>query len=141
MQQIRGFETDAGKFIGLTFYAATPVAVYRLPGDSTPLRTLPAGSLIGIVYSYVVNNGSVFWMFRNAQGVFTYVKHVPGAFVETAEIKALHDQQNAAAAAELEKQQIEQKGALIYYFEKYGKIILLFGGGIIIATQIIKKKL
>ena len=102
----------ADKVIGKSLYAKGDVKVYSLPGGAVT-RVINDGGLIGIVYSYVSSNGEVYWQFYNAYGVPYYVKHdtnlsLPGLDDIITKIK----DENVA-------KQIEEKGAVNYYLQKY----------------------
>jgi hypothetical protein len=102
----------ADKVINKSLYAKGVVNVYNLPGGAVT-RVINDGGLIGIVYSYVTSNGEVYWQFMNPYGVPYYVKHdtnlsLPGLDEIVKKIK----DENVA-------KQIEQKGAVNYYLQKY----------------------
>jgi hypothetical protein len=102
----------ADKVIGKSLYAKGDVKVYSVPGGAVT-KVLEDAALIGNVYSYVTNNGEVYWQFYNAYGVPYYVKHdtnlsLPGLNDIIAKIK----DENIA-------KQIEEKGAVNYYLQKY----------------------
>lgn len=138
MENSIGYSASADKFLGATFYAARPQSSFKNIGDSVAYKNYPAGSLIGIVYSYIVRDGNVWWMFREPNGAFFYVKHVPGNFVETDEIKAIEQGDIDAAELEKERAEIAAKGAFVYYFEKYGKIVLITGVALFGASILLK---
>jgi len=102
----------ADRVINKSLYAKGVVNVYNVPGG-TVARVINDGGLIGVVYSYVTSNGEVYWQFYNAYGVPYYVKHdtnlsLPGLNDIIAKIK----DENVA-------KQIEEKGAVNYYLQKY----------------------
>lgn len=102
----------ADKVVGKSLYAKSVVNVYNVPGGAV-VRTISTGGLIGQVYSWITNNGDVYWQFYNAYGVPYYVKHdsnleLPGLSDILTQIK----DENIA-------KQIEQKGAVNYYLQKY----------------------
>jgi hypothetical protein len=114
----------ADMVIGKSLYAKGVVNVYNLPGGAA-VRVINNGGLIGIVDSYVLRNGDIYWQFYNAYGVPYYVKHdsnlsLPGLNDILAKIK----DENIA-------KQIEQKGAVNYYLQKYlpwivGAVVVAF---------------
>jgi hypothetical protein len=102
----------ADKVIGKSLYAKGDVKVYNVPGGAVT-KVLEDAALIGNVYSYVTNNGEVYWQFYSNYGVPYYVKHdtnlsLPGLNDIIAKIK----DENIA-------KQIEEKGAVNYYLQKY----------------------
>jgi hypothetical protein len=113
----------ADKVIGKSLYAKSVVNVYNVPGGAV-VRTIATGGLIGQVYSWVTYNGEVYWQFYNAYRVPYYVKHdsnleLPGLSDILTQIK----DENIA-------KQIEQKGAVNYYLQKYLPYIV---GAVVIA--------
>jgi len=114
----------ADRVINKSLYAKGSVNVYNVPGGSVT-RVINNGGLIGIVYSYVTNNGDIYWQFYNAYGVPYYVKHdsnlsLPGLDDILTQIK----DENIT-------KQIQQKGAVNYYLQKYlpwivGAVVIAF---------------
>ena len=102
----------ADRVINKSLYAKGSVNVYSLPGGAVT-RVINDGGLIGIVYSFVTYDGQVYWQFYNPYGVAYYVKHdsnlsLPGLNDILTKIK----DENVA-------KQIEEKGAVNYYLQKY----------------------
>ena len=107
----------ADRVINKSLYAKGVVNVYNVPGGAVA-RVINDGGLIGIVYSYVTSNGEVYWQFYNPYGVAYYVKHdsnlsLPGLNDILTKIK----DENVA-------KQIEEKGAVNYYLQKYLPLIV-----------------
>ena len=113
----------ADRVIGKSLYAKGVVNVYSVPGAVA--RVINDGGLIGVVDSYLTRNGEVYWQFYNAYGVPYYVKHdtnlsLPGLNDILAKIKD-----------ENINKQIEEKGAVNYYLQKYlpwivGAVVVAF---------------
>jgi hypothetical protein len=111
-------EISADKIIGKTLYAKKKLE--KLTSGLTPIGTIPAGGLVGVVYSYIQRNGNVYWQFRDSFGNFYYVKHTADSFTFSGGVRSAFEQQTI----EKEKDIIQQKGAIPFYIEKYGKWIL-----------------
>lgn len=119
----------AADVLNKTMYAKTDVFLY----DQTLKKkgSLSAGSLIGEVYSYLVDpKGNIFWMFYITPGDFlnfnpTYVKHNA-------------DQLNLPSYADLlqgvtdkvEADKLASMGTVNYYIQKYGPYLI---GGVVLA--------
>jgi len=102
----------ADRVLNKSLYAKGVVNVYNVPGGAVA-RVINNGGLIGIVYSYVTWKGEVYWQFYNVYNVPYYVKHdtnlsLPGLDDIITKIK----NENVA-------KQIESKGAVNYYLQKY----------------------
>jgi hypothetical protein len=128
-------ELSADKIIGKTLFAEKQLD--KLNSNLSKIGTFAKGSSVGIVYSYIIRNGSVYWMFYDATNKPYYVKHSADSFKFSGGVADALSQQQL----EKEKQLKEQKGAIPYYIEKYGKWILLYGiGAYLVATYIKSKK-
>lgn len=68
---------DAGAYVDGTLKALVPVGIYSGPTGNL-LKTVPAGGIVGVIESYVVKDGSVWWMLKDN----TFVKHGQGLFDE-----------------------------------------------------------
>ena len=113
----------ADKVIGKNLFSKGSVDVYNLPGGKV-IRSIKAGSLIGNVYSYVEYNGNVYWQFIDNNKQPFYVKQDTNI-----DFPGLNDllkkiQEDAVA------KEIEKKGKLNYYLQKYLPWIV---GGIVVA--------
>jgi hypothetical protein len=124
----------ADKVIGKNLYAKGNVDVYDYPNGKL-INRFTNGYLIGNVYSYLINNGQVYWMFYDKENNPYYVKHVTGN-LELKELPELIKQVEDEAI----KKEIETKGALNYYLQKYLPWIV---GAIVVSLvlpKIIKNK-
>jgi hypothetical protein len=123
---------NASKVIGQTLIATQNVD-YFYP-FSTKLGTIKKGDIIGVVYSYVFgNNNELFWMIDKGYNKFIYVKHDVNKLTLVNGKEVLQDIKN-----QQQQQEIEQKGLLRYYLDKYLPYIV---GGVVIyfALPTIKK--
>jgi hypothetical protein len=128
----------ADQFIGKTLIAKKKVPIYNQVGGQ-PYKYANAGDYIGIIYSWVGgNNGQpLYWMMESNTGKNILVKHETGVFdVRTGDIKSLEQKDKEAAT----KDEIEQKGKFLYYFEKYGKTVLITIAAVMIVKEVIRSK-
>jgi hypothetical protein len=133
---------SADKIVYHDLYASGNVNGYSLPNNSSHIiHTYKAGDKIGNVFSYVqATDGNVYWMvYANdndfANFIPTYIKH-DGTVLNVPDLPGIIQQ----IQDELQKQQIAQKGVVIYYLDKYLPYIV---GGIVIAIAlpaILKKR-
>ena len=127
-------ELSADKIIGKTLFAEKQLD--KLNSNLTKIGTFAKGSSVGIVYSYILRNGSVYWMFYDLMNKPYYIKHSADSFKFSGGVsEALQQQQ-----LEKEKQLKEDKGAIPYYIEKYGKWVLLAIVGVSIFRGYLKYK-
>jgi hypothetical protein len=114
----------ADKYFGATLIALKPVVKYN--GALQPIRTFKAGQTVGVIYSYIVRNGAVYWMVYDNpfQTNPFYVLHTTGSFKVTGQIKDIND------AAE-----IASKGKFIFYLEKYLNTALFITGAYLLITK------
>jgi hypothetical protein len=128
-------EITADKIIGKTLFAKKQLD--KLNFDLVKIGTFAKGSSVGVVYSYIQRNGNVYWMFYDSFNKPYYILQTADSFVFSGGVsEALMQQQ-----IDKEKQLKDQKGAIPYYIEKYGKFILLYGiAAYLVATYIKNKK-
>ena len=93
-------------------YAKGKVSAYDVPNGKV-IFTIDNGGLVGNVYSYVVRNGIVWWQFFKNNKPY-YVKHDNNK-LSLKELPAILKK----IENEEQKQEIEQKGTLNYYLQKY----------------------
>ena len=111
-------ELNASQIIGKTLFAAKQLD--KLNASLNKIGIFKPGESVGVVYSYITRNGVVHWMFYDSFGKAYYVKHSADSFKFSKDVQqALQEQQ-----IKDEKALIEQKGAIPYYIEKYGKWLL-----------------
>lgn len=127
-------ELSADKIIGKTLFAAKQLD--RLNASLQKTGVIKAGESVGIVYSYILRNGVVHWMFYDAFGKPYYVRHSSDSFKFSGDVQSAAQQQKL----EKEKELIEQKGAIPYYIEKYGKWVLFALVGVGLFRSYIKYK-
>ena len=118
----------ADKVIGKNLFSKGSVDLLNLPGGKV-IKTIQSGGLLGNVYSYVTNNGIVYWQFYDTYRQPYYAKQdnnidFPGLN------DVLKQVQEEAVAKE-----IATKGALNYYLQKYLPWIV---GGIVVALVLPK---
>jgi hypothetical protein len=121
-------EVNAGQIIGKTLFAKKQLD--KLNSSLQKIGTFPAGQSVGVVYSYIQRNGIVYWMFYDAMKRPYYVKHSADSFQFSGGVKEAFEKESA----EKEKELIQQKGAVPYYIEKYGKWVL----GAIVAVSLFR---
>ena len=138
---------SADKIIGKSLIARKTVKVYNLPDGKVYGEVKPNG-FVGQVYSYITRPSGLWWQLVGGK----YVKHETGAFQQTDEIRTAQDiykieqqvqKKKATAAAEqdLTNAEIEQKGKLGYYVDKYLPLIILGFVAVPVVKSIIQKKL
>lgn len=129
----------ADKVIGKNLIAK--VAISKLNGAFQKIGSFAPGSNIGIVFSYIQRNGQVYWMIQPEYGQPFYVLHGPGRFEITQDIKDAQKEQQIEREKEQREREINAKGAIPYYVEKYGKFLLIVVAGAYVLNTYIKKKL
>jgi hypothetical protein len=115
----------ADKVIGKNLYAKGNVDVYDYPNGKL-INRFTNGYLIGTVFSYIINNGQIYWQFYDNARKPYYVKHITGN-LELRELPELIKQVEDEAI----KNEIAKKGAVNYYLQKYlpyivGAIVISF---------------
>jgi len=133
-----GSDLSADKAIGLTLYAKKPIKLYRIAAYGTPYETIAAGGLVGVIRSWVVRSGNVWWAFKDGAGADYYAQHGADNFELTDEIQTAIDRQESAEQQILTDEEIAAKGKFVYYFEKYGKVVLLSTVGLVVFAQVMK---
>ena len=114
---------SADKFIGVSLYAAKQLDKFeRYPGNK--VGVFKAGSFVGVVYSWLVENGKIYWVIKPNYGPNILVEHKDGNFKITDEIKRI--QQADTTVKKLQQEQVKKdiKGNIPYYIEKYGIWVL-----------------
>lgn len=121
--------------------------MYRVQNDTPayygyPLSSrkfiIKGGTDVGIVYSYVMDNKLLYWMFYDKKtDSYFYIPNI----INNVDVKDLEaqgatstDDKIAAAKAEAEK---EKEGNFIYYAEKWGKPILGVAGLLLLAKIVV----
>jgi hypothetical protein len=127
-------EVTADKIIGKTLFAAKQLD--KLNSNLVKIGVFAKGSSVGVVYSYIVRNGSVYWMFYDIMNKPYYVKQTADSFKFSGGVSEAFNKQQL----EKEKQLKEDKGAIPYYIEKYGKWVLIAVVGVAIFKGYLKYK-
>lgn len=71
----------ATDYIGVTLIAKTKVKAKTFASTTAPdFDTFFSGDIVGRIFSYVLKNATVWWMFQNANGTYYYVEHETGVF-------------------------------------------------------------
>lgn len=125
--------TTADKVIGKTLYARQPVQLFKYVGSES-FKTLPTNSVIGVVWSWIVKDGSLYWVFEDNNKKFYYVKH------DANKIKLAKESEQEIKNIQ-EEEKLKQRGVIPYYIEKYGLWILGAIAVITLGKEVIKKKL
>jgi hypothetical protein len=113
----------ADKVIGKNLYSKGAVDLVSLPGGKV-IKTIQSGGLLGNVYSYIVSNGIVYWQFYDTYKQPYYAKQDSNVSFPGLD-EVLKQIQSEAIANEIEK-----KGALNYYLQKYLPWLV---GGVVVA--------
>lgn len=143
----------ADKFLGVSLYAAKQLKKEKPIGKT--IAIFKKGDFVGIIDSWVVNNGKIYWLFYEGNkydpAKSYYVEHQDNNFIITPEIKRIKDleakKQKLKDTAEL-KQYQEQISANQSWYDKFSeqakKYIPWIIGGILAAgiiKEVIRKKL
>lgn len=128
----------ADKIIGKGLIAK--VTVSKLNGSLQKIGTFAPGDPVGVVYSYIQRGTNLYWMIQPTNNAAFYVLHGAGRFEITDDIKNAIREQQQERERERRESEIQQKGAIPYYFEKYGKIVLAVAVGAYLLNTYIKKK-
>jgi hypothetical protein len=125
----------ADQIINKRIRAKLPVK--KLSSNLKEIGTIQPG-IIGTVFSYIVRDGVVYWMIGNdfKKGAFL-VKHNSRAIALD---EADREEIERKEKEKRESEEIEQKGTIPFYIEKYGKTLLLFGLAGIALREIIRKQ-
>ena len=146
---IGGTLYSAGSIINQQLFAAQNIPVYDSPGG-TQLGTIPAGNLVGQVYSYLSDGqGNIWWEFldSNAEGVLQFpgdlgsyfTEQLPGAYNLGALVQQgvqSVPQQVAAAAAAANSTWLTD---LVSAIKPLAIPIVLIIGGAIVVGDLFKK--
>jgi hypothetical protein len=113
----------ADKVVGKNLFSKGAVDLVSLPGGKV-IKTIKAGGLLGIVDSWIVRDGFVYWQFLDTYKQPYYAKQdsnieFPGL---NSVLKAVQDEAIA--------KEIETKGAFNYYLQKYLPWLI---GGVVVA--------
>ena len=122
------------------------IARVRMPAYDGSLSRIQwqfePGDPVGTVYSYVQDRNKVYWVIWdrvNNKKPF-YVEHAQGRFVITDAIRQAIRQQRLETQNLSREEEIKIKGAIPYYFEKYGIWVLGAIAFIALGREYIKKR-
>jgi hypothetical protein len=135
-----GTTFPTSEIIGKTLIAKEPVPIYNpsgVWGETQPLRIIPAGGTVGVVFSYIDGAPELpfFWIFNAANGTSYVAEHKIGAF----SVESLQ-QQGAQTTEEL----TEEEGSFFDMFSgdnvaTLGKGALALGAAALLAVIVLKK--
>ena len=130
---------SADQIIGKALIGKEPVKLVRIPQDNSPsVYTVPTGSPIGVVESYVIpgpGRTNLYWQFADNTGRPYFAEHRPGRY----NIEALSNQ----GALTLEQQKKEEEEKNLTTTDKViraGTNILLIVGGFALLMNFLKAK-
>jgi hypothetical protein len=130
---------SADQIIGKALIGKEPVKLVRIPEDGSPaVYTVPTGSPIGVVISYVSPGSgrtNLYWQFQDNTGRPYFAEHRPGRY----NIEALSNQ----GALTLEQQQKAEEEKNLSTTDKIiraGTNILLLVAGFSLLVSYLKKK-
>lgn len=127
---------SAADIVGKTLIAARPVNLTRLPNNTSEvIYTVPENNSIGVVYSYVNNNGSLYWQFFDKNNTEYYSKHEIGAYLISGLISQGVITTDAKTLIETKKNETTKD-----FIERNLKYIALLIGGVYLLTTVIKTK-
>lgn len=117
-----------GSLIGKQLIAKKQVVGHYDFHTSKNIVAFNKDAVIGTVFNYLIEpkTGKVFWAFKDARNKnrIYYVMHDVNAMglnaIDKQTTKTVQDYVTEAKT----DQEIEEKGKVIYYFEKYGKVVL-----------------
>ena len=127
-------EINADKIIGRTLFASRQLE--KLNSALQKTGVINAGASAGVVYSYIQRGGNVYWQFKDPFGKYYYIKHTANSFQLSPGVKEAFEE----VKQEKEKQLLQEKGAVPYYIEKYGKWVLGAYIAVVLAREFIKRK-
>lgn len=128
---------SADDLIGKTLYAKTNVPLRRLPqADSPVIFTVKPGSTVGVVDTYVVRDGNIWWSFKDATGRNYYAHHQQGTFAEG----PLKEQGLIDTQTKIKNEERANEG-IMPFIERNIKTIALIAAAAVVLKSIIDKKL
>lgn len=128
----------ADRVINKTLIAKVNIA--KLDGALKQIGLFKPGATIGVVYSYILRDGKLYWMLYDSLNRPFYVQHGQNRFVITDAIASEIKKQRRELTAEEQEQLKNLKGEIPYYIEKYGIWILVSVAAIILLNTYIKNK-
>jgi hypothetical protein len=122
----------ADQIIGKQIFAKLPVE--KLSTSFTRLGTIQPG-LIGVVFSYLSRPDGVYWLIGSGPVSFLVKHNAARISLDVQERRELEQKEKQKR----EKELIQQKGAIPFYIEKYGRWVLIFAVGSIVLKSVLKK--
>lgn len=122
----------ADRIIGKKIYAKQPVS--RLSYSFNKTGTIQPG-FVGVVFSYVTRPDGVYWIIGGGTSGFLVKHDAARLSLDPVERKQLELRQQT----EREKQEIERKGSVQFYIEKYGRWILIAGVASIVLKSVLNQ--
>lgn len=120
--------------VGKTLIAKKKVAIKRQPSDTAPtVYTVSPGETVGVVYSWVSRDGSIWWMYYDTNKNPYYTRHEPGLY----DVKALAAQ-GAVSLDEIRDAEKKADSPVSYYVDKLTTPIV-WGIGLFFAVKIYKE--
>jgi len=131
------------KYVDTEIQAKVPVFKYSRTGykenaQITKIGTFKAGDYIGKVYSYVLYPSPMLMFYTNDDwnnGTPFYTKFEASWYETPKKVTQAIEQQEAQA----EQQEIETKGAIPFYIEKYGTKLFIGIAAVAVISSLIKK--
>ena len=123
----------ADQIIRKKLYAKQPVS--RLSYSFMKTGTIQPG-FIGVVFSYVTRPDGVYWIITGGPSGFLVKHDQTKLSLDPVEREQLEIRQRT----EREKQEIERKGTIPFYIEKYGRWVLIASVASIVLKTALSKK-
>lgn len=122
-------EGTADKFIGGHLYGLKPISIYSNASNGTLIKTVPANTYVGEIYSYVhnKNNNSVWWSIDVGGKHAGFVLHESGKFDKNKLLDSLVEQEYEREE-EIEKKADERKENNPFFNFDFSKILGQLGG-------------
>lgn len=126
---------SADDLIGKTLYAKANVPLRRLPQDDSPvIFTVKPGGTIGVVDTYVVRDGTVWWSFKDANKRNYYAQHKAGEFAEG----PLKEQGLIDTQTKIKNEQRENEGIMPFIERNIKTIAIIAAVAVVVKAKILK---
>lgn len=126
---------SADDLIGKTLYAKANVPLRRLPQDDSPvIFTVKPGGTIGVVDTYVVRDGTVWWSFKDANKRNYYAQHKTGEFAEG----PLKEQGLIDTQTKIKNEQRENEGIMPFIERNIKTIAIIAAVAVVVKAKILK---
>jgi hypothetical protein len=111
---------SADDIINKTLIAKINVVAYSQPFITSPVyAAYKSGQTIGVVYSYVIKNGVIWWLFYDVNKKPYYVQHKEGKFSLTS-LKDQGAKTTAQKTKEKEEKEKEENSTILDKFAAFG---------------------